>query len=97
MSETEEMQDVPKDCDDSGYVWDTGKKLFSTIKSIILPDGDTGRVAFDDNGDRIFAEYDIINIQRHRGRKQQVSVGRYSYSVVGGDFYSKVYQFVRCK
>lgn len=40
--------------------------------------GFTGKVAFDDNGDRIFAEYDIINIQENG---DQVSVGRYFYPV----------------
>jgi len=41
-------------------------------------------VAFDDNGDRIFAEYDIVNIQ-YTGldnNKTQVSVGQYFYPAV---------------
>jgi len=35
-------------------------------------------VAFDDNGDRINAEYDIINVQN----QTQISVGQYHYSHV---------------
>jgi hypothetical protein len=40
--------------------------------------GSTGNVAFDDNGDRINAEYDIINVQN----QTQISVGQYHYSNV---------------
>lgn len=40
--------------------------------------GSTGNVAFDDNGDRINAEYDIINVQN----QTQISVGQYHYSYV---------------
>jgi len=40
--------------------------------------GSTGYVAFDDNGDRINAEYDIINVQN----QTQISVGQYHYSHV---------------
>lgn len=36
-------------------------------------------MAFDDNGDRIFAEYDIVNIQRNN---KKVSVGQYFYNAV---------------
>lgn len=39
----------------------------------------TGKVAFDDNGDRINAEYNIVNIQE---QAKQVSVGQYLYSNV---------------
>lgn len=51
---------------------------FSYIRQQVLPHGETGRVAFDDNGDRIFAEYDIINIKDG----EQVSVGQYFYPAV---------------
>ena len=54
-------------------------KIFSYIRRQILENGATGRVAFDDNGDRIFAEYDIVNIQNNN---QKVSVGQYFYSAV---------------
>ena len=45
----------------------------------MLSDGATGKVAFDDNGDRIYAEYDIINIQENGER---ISVGQYFYPAV---------------
>lgn len=53
------------------------------IRKEIVPFGQTGQVAFDDNGDRIFAEYDIINIQYGPdNNKSQVSVGQYFYPPV---------------
>ena len=53
---------------------------FRYIRKQVLVDGATGRVAFDDNGDRIFAEYDIINIKED---KERVSVGQYFYPTNG--------------
>ncbi|KYM97879.1 Glutamate [NMDA] receptor subunit 1 [Cyphomyrmex costatus] len=85
MNQTEKITEAPKDCSDSGSIWETGKSLFQYIRKQVLPHGSTGRVAFDDNGDRIFAEYDIINIQ-YTGpdnNKTQVSVGQYFYPANG--------------
>lgn len=48
------------------------------IRKQTLVNGSTGNVAFDDNGDRINAEYDIINVQN----QTQISVGQYHYSNV---------------
>ncbi|KAK0183412.1 hypothetical protein PV327_001458 [Microctonus hyperodae] len=77
MNETMAITDAPKDCDNSGSIWETGKELFGFIRKQVLQKGATGRVAFDDNGDRIFAEYDIVNIKDYRNK---VSVGQYVYS-----------------
>ncbi|XP_046474895.1 NMDA receptor 1 isoform X3 [Neodiprion pinetum] len=77
MNEVENITEAPQDCDNSGSIWETGKKLFEYIRRQVLHNGATGKVAFDDNGDRIFAEYDIVNIKE---RGQQVSVGQYFYS-----------------
>ena len=45
----------------------------------------TGRVAFDGMGDRLFAEYQIINIQKDQDGKtpKHVIVGNYKYTNVG--------------
>ncbi|XP_061928325.1 glutamate [NMDA] receptor subunit 1 isoform X4 [Apis cerana] len=75
MNKSKSITEPPKNCGDSGSIWETGKNLFEFIRKQILS-GSTGKVAFDDNGDRIFAEYDIINIQENG---DQVSVGRYFY------------------
>ncbi|KAL0276444.1 UNVERIFIED_CONTAM: hypothetical protein PYX00_004018 [Menopon gallinae] len=77
MIEAEVITEAPKDCDDTGTVWETGKLLFEYIKKQNLSNGATGKVAFDDNGDRIYAEYDIVNVVRNR---EMVTVGKYFYS-----------------
>ncbi|XP_014472992.1 PREDICTED: glutamate [NMDA] receptor subunit 1 isoform X3 [Dinoponera quadriceps] len=84
MNNSEKITEAPKDCGDSGSIWETGKKLFTYILQQVLPNGSTGRVAFDDNGDRIYAEYNIVNIQ-YVGphNKTQVSVGQYFYPANG--------------
>ncbi|KAG5345207.1 NMDA1 protein, partial [Acromyrmex charruanus] len=85
MNQTEKITEAPKDCSDSGSIWETGKTLFQYIRKQVLPHGSTGRVAFDDNGDRIFAEYDIVNIQYtgSDNNKTQMSVGQYFYPANG--------------
>ncbi|EGI65671.1 Glutamate [NMDA] receptor subunit 1, partial [Acromyrmex echinatior] len=85
MNQTEKITEAPKDCSDSGSIWETGKTLFQYIRKQVLPHGSTGRVAFDDNGDRIFAEYDIVNIQYtgQDNNKTQMSVGQYFYPANG--------------
>lgn len=85
MNQTEKITEAPKDCSDSGSIWETGKTLFQYIRKQVLSPGSTGRVAFDDNGDRIYAEYDIVNIQ-YTGldnNKTQISVGQYFYPANG--------------
>ncbi|XP_071552097.1 glutamate [NMDA] receptor subunit 1-like isoform X2 [Panulirus ornatus] len=74
----------PKDCNNTGASWETGKKLFQYILDQVLKNGLTGKVAFDENGDRINAEYDVINIQEFNEtgvmRKDHVPVGQYKYN-----------------
>ncbi|XP_069680016.1 glutamate [NMDA] receptor subunit 1 isoform X3 [Periplaneta americana] len=77
MNQTEVITKAPKDCDNSGQIWETGKLLFEFIRKQTLMNGSTGNVAFDDNGDRINAEYDIVNVQTNQ---TQISVGQYHYS-----------------
>lgn len=83
MNQTRSITEAPKDCDDSGAIWETGRVLFDFIKKQVLINGETGKVAFDDQGDRINAEYNIINIQRHKqNRRNQVEVGKYFFNKV---------------
>ena len=51
----------------------------SYIKKQVLLDGKTGKLAFDNNGDRLFSEYEIININHE---EEPVRVGQYFYSKV---------------
>ncbi|KAK4876462.1 hypothetical protein RN001_012884 [Aquatica leii] len=76
MNQSKEITEAPKDCDNSGSIWETGRELFNFVRKQVLLNGETGKVAFDDQGDRINAEYNIVNIQR---RKSQVVVGKYYF------------------
>ncbi|XP_037070917.1 glutamate [NMDA] receptor subunit 1-like isoform X2 [Pollicipes pollicipes] len=77
MTAKENITEAPKDCNNTGDGWETGKKLFGYIRQQVLLDGYTGKVAFDDNGDRINAEYDVINTDSRRDKR---IVGNYAYS-----------------
>lgn len=79
MNQTREITDAPKDCDNSGSIWETGKELFNFIKNQVILNGATGKVAFDDQGDRINAEYEVVNIQHRQQHKQ---VGKYYFNRV---------------
>lgn len=79
MNQTEEITEAPKDCDKSGSIWESGRVLFEYIRKQVLLNGATGKVAFDDNGDRIFAEYEIINVIE---KKEHKAVGHYYYNTV---------------
>ena len=70
LNEKENVTEAPSNCNTSGAVWDTGKQLFEYIRKQTLADGTTGRVAFDEMGDRIYAEYQVVNLRKldARGR-----------------------------
>ncbi|KAH8291817.1 hypothetical protein KR054_000986 [Drosophila jambulina] len=75
MISNETIAEAPKDCGDSAVNWESGKRLFQYLKSRNIT-GETGQVAFDDNGDRIYAGYDVINI---REQQKKHVVGKFSY------------------
>ncbi|XP_057662984.1 glutamate [NMDA] receptor subunit 1 [Diorhabda carinulata] len=77
MNQTKEITEAPEDCDNSGSIWETGRDLFNFIRKQVLLNGETGKVAFDDQGDRINAEYNVVNIQR---KKKKVVVGKYFFN-----------------
>ncbi|ROT66289.1 hypothetical protein C7M84_015691 [Penaeus vannamei] len=60
------IQEPPTSCDEEDNWGDTGKTLFKMIREQVLIDGKTGRVAFDEHGDRTHAEYSIVNVQERR-------------------------------
>ena len=78
MIANETITEAPKDCDDSGTLWESGKKIFHYLKTRNIR-GETGQVAFDDNGDRIYAEYDVINMRINQGKH---IVGSFYYDAV---------------
>jgi ionotropic glutamate receptor NMDA 1 len=84
LHKKENVTEAPSNCNTSGALWETGKRLFEYIRKQILPDGTTGRVAFDEMGDRIYAEYQVVNVQKDRQTNfdHKVNVGSYKYSNV---------------
>lgn len=58
--------------------YDLGRRIFHYIKTRNIR-GETGQVAFDDNGDRMFAEYEVINVRDHQRKK---IVGKLLYDTV---------------
>ncbi len=83
LHKNDNVTQAPSNCNKSGNLWETGIRFFEYIRRQILPDGLTGRVAFDSLGDRINAEYRVINVQRGGNT---VEVGQYRYSKVGGGY-----------
>ncbi len=82
------VTEAPSDCNESSSLWETGSSFFEHIRRQVLPDGVTGRVAFDSMGDRVNAEYRVVNLHRRtaaaagRGALRSVEVGSYRYSNV---------------
>uniref|UniRef100_A0A336MEH8 Glutamate [NMDA] receptor subunit 1 n=1 Tax=Culicoides sonorensis TaxID=179676 RepID=A0A336MEH8_CULSO len=70
MMPNETITEAPKDCDDSGTIWETGKKIFHYLKTRNIK-GHTGQVAFDDNGDRIYAGYNVINVLDRQNKMKE--------------------------
>ena len=76
------ITEAPSNCNTSGILWETGKRLFDDIQKQVLENGATGRVAFDSMGDRIFAGYKVVNVRndpRNNFRKK-VEVGDYEFN-----------------
>lgn len=55
---------------------------FRYIKKQTYKDGHTGKVAFDNNGDRIYAEYDIVNVKEVANKD---AIGKYYFDNVSKD------------
>ncbi|XP_045473590.1 glutamate [NMDA] receptor subunit 1 [Harmonia axyridis] len=80
INKTIQITEAPKDCDNSGSIWETGKELFQFIRKQVLLNGETGKLAFDDQGDRINAEYNVVNIQRKKKSVAEVIVGQHFFN-----------------
>ncbi|XP_022253390.1 glutamate [NMDA] receptor subunit 1-like [Limulus polyphemus] len=72
----ENITKAPDSCDSSDRAWETGKQFVKYLKAQSLLYGKTGRVAFDEKGDRLNSEYDIVNIVDG----QTVTAGHYTFS-----------------
>uniref|UniRef100_A0A672KQ20 Glutamate receptor n=1 Tax=Sinocyclocheilus grahami TaxID=75366 RepID=A0A672KQ20_SINGR len=78
LFEKENITEPPRGCVGNTNIWKTGPLFKRVLMSSKYPDGLTGRVEFNDDGDRRFAHYSILNYQKTR----LVQVGVYNGSQV---------------
>lgn len=62
----EVISEPPVNCEAEGGWDNTGHELFRLMQDQVLTDGRTGKVAFDEHGDRTHAEYTVMNVQENR-------------------------------
>lgn len=76
MYYTHNITTPPTDCSATlSSKWKTGQVLYNILKKQKY-NGRSGRITFDDYGDRLFSEYDILNVHNH----SEHVVGKYMFS-----------------
>ncbi|XP_012929240.1 glutamate receptor ionotropic, NMDA 1 isoform X1 [Heterocephalus glaber] len=78
LLEKENITDPPRGCVGNTNIWKTGPLFKRVLMSSKYSDGVTGRVEFNEDGDRKFANYSIMNLQN----RKLVQVGIYNGSHV---------------
>ena len=71
------VTEPPNDCGKQAGRWDTGIRLLQLFKEESYKDGATGRIRFDESGDRLDSDYYIINVVH----ETQVRIGSFEYNV----------------
>ncbi|XP_055037040.2 glutamate receptor ionotropic, NMDA 1a isoform X5 [Misgurnus anguillicaudatus] len=66
LFEKENITEPPRGCVGNTNIWKTGPLFKRVLMSSKYPDGLTGRVEFNDDGDRKYAHYSILNYQKSR-------------------------------
>eukprot|EP00063_Salmo_salar_P013346 XP_013988181.1 PREDICTED: glutamate receptor ionotropic, NMDA 1-like isoform X3 [Salmo salar] len=66
LFEKENITEPPKGCVGNTNIWKTGPLFKRVLMSSKYPEGLTGRVEFNDDGDRKYAHYSILNYQKSR-------------------------------
>ncbi|XP_053180766.1 glutamate receptor ionotropic, NMDA 1-like [Scomber japonicus] len=74
LFEKENITEPPRGCVGNTNIWRTGPLFKRVLMSSKYPDGLTGRIEFNDDGDRRFATYSILNYQQKPGRLVPVGV-----------------------
>ncbi|KAF6718830.1 Glutamate receptor ionotropic, NMDA 1, partial [Oryzias melastigma] len=74
LFEKENITEPPRGCVGNTNIWRTGPLFKRVLMSSKYPDGLTGRIEFNDDGDRRFATYSILNYQQKPGRVVQVGI-----------------------
>ncbi|NXB89866.1 NMDZ1 protein, partial [Vidua chalybeata] len=78
LFEKENITDPPRGCVGNTNIWKTGPLFKRVLMSSKYSEGVTGRVEFNEDGDRKFANYSIMNLQN----RKLVQVGIYNGSNV---------------
>ncbi|KAM3910847.1 glutamate receptor ionotropic, NMDA 1 isoform 4-T5 [Leptodactylus fuscus] len=66
LFEKENITDPPRGCVGNTNIWKTGPLFKRVLMSSKYPEGVTGRVEFNEDGDRKFANYSIMNLQNRK-------------------------------
>ncbi|XP_063067515.1 glutamate receptor ionotropic, NMDA 1a isoform X3 [Engraulis encrasicolus] len=66
LFEKENITEPPRGCVGNTNIWKTGPLFKRVLMSSKYPEGLTGRVEFNDDGDRKYAHYSILNYQKAR-------------------------------
>uniref|UniRef100_A0A8C2AX62 Glutamate receptor n=1 Tax=Cyprinus carpio TaxID=7962 RepID=A0A8C2AX62_CYPCA len=66
LFEKENITEPPRGCVGNTNIWKTGPLFKRVLMSSKYPEGLTGRVEFNDDGDRKYAHYSILNYQKTR-------------------------------
>ncbi|XP_042364863.1 glutamate receptor ionotropic, NMDA 1a isoform X1 [Plectropomus leopardus] len=66
LFEKENITEPPRGCVGNTNIWKTGPLFKRVLMSSKYPEGLTGRVEFNDDGDRKYAHYSILNYQKSR-------------------------------
>ncbi|XP_043914410.1 glutamate receptor ionotropic, NMDA 1-like [Protopterus annectens] len=66
LLEKENITDPPKGCVGNTNIWKTGPLFKRVLMSTKFPEGVTGRIEFNDDGDRKYANYSIMNLQNRK-------------------------------
>ncbi|XP_027141822.1 glutamate receptor ionotropic, NMDA 1-like [Larimichthys crocea] len=74
LFEKENITEPPRGCVGNTNIWRTGPLFKRVLMSSKYSDGLTGRIEFNDDGDRRFATYSVLNYQQKLGRLVQVGV-----------------------
>uniref|UniRef100_A0A8C6KSR5 Glutamate receptor n=1 Tax=Nothobranchius furzeri TaxID=105023 RepID=A0A8C6KSR5_NOTFU len=72
LFEKENITEPPRGCVGNTNIWKTGPLFKRVLMSSKYPEGLTGRVEFNDDGDRKYAHYSILNY--HKSRLVQVGI-----------------------
>ncbi|XP_077416883.1 glutamate receptor ionotropic, NMDA 1b isoform X4 [Vanacampus margaritifer] len=74
LLDKENITEPPRGCVGNTNIWRTGPLFKRVLMSSKYAEGLTGRIEFNDDGDRRFATYNILNYQQKPGRLVQVGI-----------------------